>query len=1215
MSSTDRQNNLLVSEDWQKIYQSFKNADFQSYDFDNLRRTMIDYIRTNFPEDFNDYIESSEYLALIDLIAFVGQSIAFRVDLNARNNFLELAERTDAVLRLARMISYNPTRNIAAQGLLKFTTVVTTENVIDSNGLNLSGQTISWNDPSNTNWYDQFIKVLNAAFPSSQQFGNPADKATIYSIPTEQYRFNSNINGVPVFSFTKTVSGNNTNFEITSTTFKGQNYIYEEPPAIGNSLACIYSNDSMGPGSPGTGFFLNFVQGALNQGTFTVTQPSSNESIDINANNINNNDVWLYQLDANGKESTLWTQVPNLVGNNIIYNSLNQNIQTIYQVVTRTGDMVSLQFSDGTFGQLPLGQFRSYYRISNGLSYIINTQDIRSVNITFPYTSAAGQPETISITLNLQTSVANANTTESISSIKTNAPQTYYTQNRMITGEDYNISPLSATTQVVKVKSLNRTSSGISRYFDLKDPTGAYSSTILYGTDGVLYNEEITPRMMFTYQTTTDIEGIIYNDIFTILNKSNLRNFYYANYLNYLTTSLSIQWNSVTTDSNTSSGYITDISNSSTIYKVGSYTTNDLKYLVTGALVKFTAPIGYYFDTTNLNKLIAGTATLPGSTTELWAEVVTVTNDGTASGTGTLTTGFGPIIFNKVIPTGAVLNQLIPTWITNINTSVVTTMIDLIFANNPFGLSYNAVTQTWQIIFESNLNTVADFSLASQGDLTNKQQDSSWLLLFTTDNVTYTVTSREQQYVFESDKQIQFYFGENNTIYDPTTNSVVKDRINVLSINTQPGSVYPFTNDLNWEITSAYIGLDGYIDNTKLVISFADFDNNGVADNPELFVDIVNPSVRVYATGIISSYNITLESTTGIVLGMAVSGAGIGLNAVVTNIVGVVVTLSQPNTSSIANIILFELNNYIIQQKYTISDGQEDYTYVSNSSNTVIILQNRGLVGSLSQYKDGQYFYFEDTDTVVRLNLSTSVLEPTLDYKVYPGRDNLKFQYIHSADYESRIDPSPSNIVDVYVLTSSYDISFRQYLASPNTVLKPLPPGTDELFDLLDPRLSLIKSISDEVIYHSASYKVLFGSTATPDVQASFKVVKNPEQVNSDNYIQTSIINCINDFFALENWDFGDTFYFSELAAYVMQKLAPNITSFVIVPRQGNVGFGNLYEITSASDQLFISGATVNDIDIVSALTPTILKALTGTTTSDVPSQNVISAPYGATNG
>ena len=186
MSATDRENRLLVAENWTKIYQSFRNADFQSYDFENLRRTMVNYLRQNYPEDFNDYIESSEYLALIDLIAFLGQNIAFRVDLNARENFLELAERRDSILRLARVISYNASRNNAATGLLKFTSVQTTETVIDSNGRNIANQVITWNDVSNQNWYDQFIRIINAAMPSTQQFGNPADSATINGIPTDQ---------------------------------------------------------------------------------------------------------------------------------------------------------------------------------------------------------------------------------------------------------------------------------------------------------------------------------------------------------------------------------------------------------------------------------------------------------------------------------------------------------------------------------------------------------------------------------------------------------------------------------------------------------------------------------------------------------------------------------------------------------------------------------------------------------------------------------------------------------------------------------------------------------------------------------------------------------------------------------------------------------------------------------------------------------------------
>ena len=60
MTTTTRQNNLILAEDWTRIYQTFKNADFKSYDFENLRRVMVAYIKENYPEDFNDFIESSE---------------------------------------------------------------------------------------------------------------------------------------------------------------------------------------------------------------------------------------------------------------------------------------------------------------------------------------------------------------------------------------------------------------------------------------------------------------------------------------------------------------------------------------------------------------------------------------------------------------------------------------------------------------------------------------------------------------------------------------------------------------------------------------------------------------------------------------------------------------------------------------------------------------------------------------------------------------------------------------------------------------------------------------------------------------------------------------------------------------------------------------------------------------------------------------------------
>ena len=51
-----------------------------------------------------------------------------------------------------------------------------------------------------------------------------------------------------------------------------------------------------------------------------------------------------------------------------------------------------------------------------------------------------------------------------------------------------------------------------------------------------------------------------------------------------------------------------------------------------------------------------------------------------------------------------------------------------------------------------------------------------------------------------------------------------------------------------------------------------------------------------------------------------------------------------------------------------------------------------------------------------------------------------------------------------------------------------------------------------------------------------------------------------------------------------MNVMTPDITNFVIVPN--SIGeFGSLYEITSQSNEIFINGTTVADIDIIDAIT------------------------------
>jgi hypothetical protein len=190
MATTTRQTAIFGVEDWKQIYQTYREADFQSYDFETLRKSFIDYLRLYYPETFNDYIESSEFIALLDVIAFMGQALAFRTDLNTRENYIDTAERRDSVIKLANLVSYTPKRNTPASGYLKVFAIQTTENITDYNGINLSNITVNWADPSNFDWQEQFTAIINASLVNTQNIGSPGNSQTILGVDTKEYTIN-----------------------------------------------------------------------------------------------------------------------------------------------------------------------------------------------------------------------------------------------------------------------------------------------------------------------------------------------------------------------------------------------------------------------------------------------------------------------------------------------------------------------------------------------------------------------------------------------------------------------------------------------------------------------------------------------------------------------------------------------------------------------------------------------------------------------------------------------------------------------------------------------------------------------------------------------------------------------------------------------------------------------------------------------------------------
>jgi hypothetical protein len=235
------------------------------------------------------------------------------------------------------------------------------------------------------------------------------------------------------------------------------------------------------------------------------------------------------------------------------------------------------------------------------------------------------------------------------------------------------------------------------------------------------------------------------------------------------------------------------------------------------------------------------------------------------------------------------------------------------------------------------------------------------------------------------------------------------------------------------------------------------------------------------------------------------------------------------------------------------------------------------IVGSdrlaLAEYSEGDFSY------IVPNTFGGEVID-TVD-----GTQGLVFKWDHKTGADQTLNPSLTNIIDTYVLTKSYNEDFNTWKRSNNPeVDRPLPPTTEELrSNFLN--LNTFKMMTDEIIFHPVKFKPLFGLLSDPEFQAQFKVVKNSKSRLTDNEIKSKVINAIDRFFEPGNFDFGETFYFTELAAYIHRQLETDLSSVLIVPISIDGRFGTLFQIQPDREEVVTSVATVNDVIVINEIT------------------------------
>lgn len=789
-----RQQALFAAEDWKIAYKAYSQIDFQAYDFDSIRSAMVEYIRTNFPENFNDYVESSEFIAIIEMLAYLSQSLAFRMDVNTRENFLETAESRESVFNLARMLGYNAKRNVPASGLMKITSVKTTEPIVDSLGNDLNNRTVFWNDANNSQSYEQFLLIINSAMSKTNRFTSPVKQGIVGNIRTELYQFNTPASSPITFNFGLKINGVNRNFNVVNPDFEDNSHFFERHPDPTNLFHMIYRNDGRGVDSIDTGFFVFVRQGTLEFVDFNYTTPLENRLQDIAVQNINENDVYLQEINSAGLVLNKWEKISNTIGQTLNYNSKQLNNRNLYAVENLGTDGVRLRFADGNFGNVPTGIFRLWHRVSDPSRYVIQPENARNLSVTVPYEDINGRPQNLTVTFSLQRAISNSLPAESVAAIKQRAPQVYYTQNRMVSAQDYNVFPESQSDNITKIKAINRTHAGHSRYIESNDPTGTFYNVDTFADDAYLYVEDSEISQNIVIDNTTTSTEVVSGVLPILLKELAVNNFVYQSMRDAWTQidpdifrfriEDQVVWNPQPAASTSKTGFITEtfsgggeinvLTNQSILSNGQQFM--ETRFLKENAFLKFVDP--------------------ENPTDYKWARVTEILNNGRLS--AGLVTGRGPWTLSDEIPASWQLVDTIVTLRKLFSVTEAQAIEDAIRERKTFGIGYDISADAWYIIPGAQISAsdrTGKFAITDS----NARTGSSWLLLMeyveqtitSENNYMYNLTMRGENYVVQSVDDLKFYNVKNIKVVDSTGRSS-QDTITFSTVNTRPGDAETF---------------------------------------------------------------------------------------------------------------------------------------------------------------------------------------------------------------------------------------------------------------------------------------------------------------------------------------------------------------------------------------------------------------------------------------
>lgn len=84
------------------------NFNYLNRDFNSLKEDLVNYTKIYYPNQYNDFSESSVGMMLLELNAYVGDILSFHLDKNFNELWIDSAKNRDSVFRISKNLGYKP---------------------------------------------------------------------------------------------------------------------------------------------------------------------------------------------------------------------------------------------------------------------------------------------------------------------------------------------------------------------------------------------------------------------------------------------------------------------------------------------------------------------------------------------------------------------------------------------------------------------------------------------------------------------------------------------------------------------------------------------------------------------------------------------------------------------------------------------------------------------------------------------------------------------------------------------------------------------------------------------------------------------------------------------------------------------------------------------------------------------------------------------------